>query len=1090
VTPRIVHIVSSLVIVVVAYWTYALLAVPLIEPAADPHQQAVAGTELPPSPPPAITKDLERLFPPGSWELQDPKVLASDQAILLLQKYESLGDGWVDLFPLTMLVLPNDPNVEFSERIQHAVVMEVPEGAKVRFDEPFSPSRLRMGRIKQGTLRGQVTVRSRGKRPDHADDLHVVTRNVQLSEERIWTSEQVDFRLGPHYGRGREMEIRLLPREGAGKGRSGPNVGGIEQFEVQHLERLHLDMAAATPKEKPGPQGPPRAAAALPGAGRPGGSANRAAPPGARGTAAPLGAAGAWPIEITCRGPFRFHMVQQVATFRDQVDMLRIRPSGPSDRLSCELLSVYFVQAAKVPGPAGDQAEAAKASPSSFDLQPRRMVAQGQPATVTALADNLFARGERLDYDFQSGTIIVEHAQEAVLQQGPNEIHAPKLRYEPAAEPGRLGQVWAKGPGWFRGLLTEQADRASSAPAAARPGQQTEAHWLEQLEIKPQGQNQLVSLTGGASVKSETTGKLDAHEIYFWLNELPQPVAPGQNRLQPDRMLAQGDVKIDSPQLSGAMERLAIWFTPAAAAAAKPVGAGVPGVSPLAPPGGPRTAAPPAPSGQFPGAPPAQPQHMDLQGREVQARMLLGERQQAVLMAVTVDGDVRCVQTQTAQPGDQPMLVTGQRLEVTDANTAAIATVTGSPAHFEARGLSLTGSNIHFHRGDNRVWVLGAGWMLAPMKQDLDGKLLPEPVPLRVDWRRRMDFDGKVARFEEQVTAASPSQTLRTQQMDVHFLHPVVFTDPNPKEQPQIEQLFCRGGVLMENRSADEAGRPLAYDRMAVADLAANLINGALTASGPGWAISVRRGSADPFHAPPPAGARPAAAAPGAAPAAPPAAPRTLLAGNAHANPAQLTCTHVRFLGSITGNLHSKVMTFHEQVRAAHAPVQDQNWLATLESDDPDVLGPGAAVLHCDHLTLSDMGAAAEGVRPAAPKPAGGLPGSGHADLLAVGNVVAEGSTFSSKGTLRYFTARATRMSYSQIKDLAVLEGDGRTDAQLFLEERQGGTPTRFAGQKILYWRGEDRATIEGWKSMDLPRMPGGEQKPRAKPPPSSALRP
>ena len=38
------------------------------------------------------------------------------------------------------------------------------------------------------------------------------------------------------------MEIKLLPRLGPHDGnQEGPNIGGIEQFQLEHLERLHLD---------------------------------------------------------------------------------------------------------------------------------------------------------------------------------------------------------------------------------------------------------------------------------------------------------------------------------------------------------------------------------------------------------------------------------------------------------------------------------------------------------------------------------------------------------------------------------------------------------------------------------------------------------------------------------------------------------------------------------------------------------------------------------------------------------------------------------------------------------------------------------
>jgi hypothetical protein len=351
------------------------------------------------------------------------------------------------------------------------------------------------------------------------------------------------------------------------------------------------------------------------------------------------------------------------------------------------------------------------------------------------------------------------------------------------------------------------------------------------------------------------------------------------------------------------------------------------------------------------------------------------------------------------------------------------------------------------------------------MDKDLDGRPLERAVPLRIDWRRRMDFDGLTTHFEDEVTATGPSQQLRTPVMDVRFQRPVVLTEPHPQQPPQVESISCGGGVFMESRSF-EGDQQIAYDRMEVPDLAVNLLSGVLGAGGPGWLISVRRGAAGI-----------------ARPQAPPGGIARPQAAQAAAHSAQLMGLHVRYLGSISGNVLRKDMTFHDQVRAAYAPVQ--GWLATLESDNPQVLGPTAVVLHCDHLTVVDMAAAGH---PAGPGGAAG--GSRHAELLAAGNAIAEGSTLTVKQTLVNYTARAARMSYSELKDLMVLEGDGRADAELFREEHVGSQPVRLAAQKILYWLQQNRASIEGARSLDLNQMPGGEWKKGEKLPPSRAPRP
>jgi lipopolysaccharide export system protein LptA len=151
-------------------------------------------------------------------------------------------------------------------------------------------------------------------------------------------------------------------------------------------------------------------------------------------------------------------------------------------------------------------------------------------------------------------------------------------------------------------------------------------------------------------------------------------------------------------------------------------------------------------------------------------------------------------------------------------------------------------------------------------------------------------------------------------------------------------------------------------------------------------------------------------------------------------------------------------MTFHEQVHAAYSPVQD--WLATLEGDDPRAFGPQAIILRSDHLTVVDM------------TPPGG---DKSAEMLAFGNVVAEGAVF---------TARASRMTYSQANGLLVLDGDGRTDAELFRQEHPGSTASHFTARRILYWPKINQAKVDGVRTLELNQYPNGEVKSGARLPP------
>jgi hypothetical protein len=147
---------------------------------------------------------------------------------------------------------------------------------------------------------------------------------------------------------------------------------------------------------------------------------------------------------------------------------------------------------------------------------------------------------------------------------------------------------------------------------------------------------------------------------------------------------------------------------------------------------------------------------------------------------------------------------------------------------------------------------------------------------------------------------------------------------------------------------------------------------------------------------------------------------------------------------SITGNKPEKHVEFHGKVRAATCVVT--SWTATLDDDDPNHLGPKAMVLHCDDLQFADMGPLADGT-------------GENVEGNALGNVFAEGTNY---------YARCARMSISQAKDQPLIfEGDGRSDAELFKQDRPGGTTTPIKAQKIIYFRKTGLVDVDGLRSFE-----------------------
>ena len=316
--PRLIRFITSFVGVFVAYWLYALVAVPLIEPVAAGPQEGSGGDRRG-----AARRiinrlgELEELVPPEARaQLKTPWIIESDDFKLLMQEYTNKDDGRVKIEPCVLIYTPGSSDE--STKRKAPIVLYAPAGAVMVFDRPLN---LRsgdvVGRPTSGRLLGEITITSAGESEGPEDDLRIVTRDIQLTPDRISTPNAVRFQYGPSFGSGRNLVVRLLQsEERPGMSHEPANIQGIESFELLELDRLHLE----PPKGKPGEPVEENGEAGL--------DTKR-------------------PLEITCQGAFRFDLVRQYAKFEDQVDVLQLNPDGPADQLNCELLTLYFSRSRK-----------------------------------------------------------------------------------------------------------------------------------------------------------------------------------------------------------------------------------------------------------------------------------------------------------------------------------------------------------------------------------------------------------------------------------------------------------------------------------------------------------------------------------------------------------------------------------------------------------------------------------------------------------------------------------------------------------------------------------------------------------------------
>ena len=864
---------ASFVAVLACYWLYWLIAVPIIEPSLDErpvvHSTPQEQIEDARATVTVRQRELVGYFSPGEWETDAPKIWQSDQMRLLFQELKILPDGSVQLKPCTLMFFPKKKDPAAPER---PIIMQARQGLNVKFDEKIVVKTFDLNnrRFQGGQLLGPITIRQKASAPGAADDLEITTSNVMMDSQRAWTSEPVNFRMGRSVGRGRELEILLAATDGAAEA----NVmrgATVRSLMLKRDVRMRLEMGSNPLVNASTPARPKEAQP---------------------------------PVEISCKGVFEFNMEDYAASFHDQVDVFRLNPTGQSDQLNCEVLTVYF----ETRRPPAAEGATQPGAPPPADRPPVRLIqARGNPVKINSPAQGLEARCHGI-VDMIPGS------------------------------GGNPGSVIAAGEGTLQGNLPKD------------PAGKYSAQWSRELRFEPDGALQRATLRGTTVARFGQMGTITADEVFAWMSAKPvaqqapapkaSPAGSAAAAWQLERLLAQqygkveapsnGKVVVDAPQMlvtASAIEARVNRLPPSAIAAA-------PGAAP-----------PPEPKKQA--KPEQNPENrFSVHGGTVLIQ-LVPQGEQLSVSSVTIDQQARLEQlVNPAAPPRQPLLVTGDRLHVADASSDGMrVSIAGRPGRIEADGMTLVGNTIEMERKTNWLWIVGPGRLTMPMSQDLDGKPLARATSLAVGWQKRMDFQSNRAVFDGDVVARSEQQVVNTQKLEatlsraIDFSNPVAANRGRPQEQPQLATLRTYGRTHLEGRQLDERGEQSAFYQMELSDLAVDRTTGAVTGAGPGWIKQVSKGSST-----------------------------NMLGGPSAAKPVsattakdQLSYLFVTFQKSLDGDINRRMVKLSDRTKTLYGPVPD--WNAKLDAKDRAGLGPQGIVLESRELEVREMSRRSEAKR-------------------------------------------------------------------------------------------------------------------------------
>ena len=367
---------------------------------------------------------------------------------------------------------------------------------------------------------------------------------------------------------------------------------------------------------------------------------------------------------------------------------------------------------------------------------------------------------------------------------------------------------------------------------------------------------------------------------------------------------------------------------------------------------------------------------------------------------VKIDGNVRLTEkTDNAVPMAMPIEIIGESVRIWDPADPTtvlriIGKTTGNEAIIKGRGVELRAQELNLSRGDNKFWSPGPGQLTAHVAQVHGGSVPSSNThndTLTVNWNKEMRCDGRLLQVEglpggngERVNVTYKTQTLSQKmwcnEMELHLNRQVLFFDDPSNVPPEAVEIFCVGGVYVENQLLDVQGRKRSDDFARADKLRYNIPRNYFFAAGPGELSTVFIGSSQGFDS------------------ANLASTSGHLAGTPVNNGSE-TLTHLavwfpdQMQGVLLGGKREVQLT-GRKVRVAYCPAS--NWNDRVDIGSLSAARQRGYTLECELLKIEEM-----------PNPLNSL--ESFFELTASQTAIIEGSgLFGKAGTIRYNQSKST----------------------------------------------------------------------------------
>lgn len=995
--------------VAVVFVVYRLVVVPaidkdVVQKKVEVVHQTSAGNQR-------YDRLITEIFPTDDWIRGRCKILDARDSILFFKDAKQLDDGSWQVKPFTMFLNPEKSLTESSSGPRRSgdqpVILRTLDGAIIRFEDDSStnsPS----GKFSSARMPGEVTVLREESVPGNHDDFEFRTRNIQVNRKQILAVNPVQFRYGPHHGSGHNLTIDLADSRKSEGGRASPLVKNLKTVELAHLDEIMI-----VPAESDGETATVR-------------SGDDAETSLARS-----------PTRITCAGPFRLDFGKSRVVLFDEVHLEQLHARSEHDHLFCDQLEVAF----RLSDPKGknqqEQGSGANSTgPLPEKLQIQTVMAYGSPARLEINSRQAYAQAERISYHLRRRII---HCQtNVVIRDGQHQFSAPEMQYKMTIN-NQLGTGWATGPGEIIGYPDD-------------PDRVFKATWQTEFNIQPHEGKKVVSLHGNAQILFQDRTQFHSEELHLWIWEKRRRGPEPRWDFFPAQLLALRQVRLNAPELAGAVEEARIFWPRPISAIPPEDPALTRSRSKKQPERSGKTKARFASSGSASKQRNRQPRkpvrsqpvsnRFSAEGKiaiayltnrnELNSFRLLGslpvsEPNAAPTQPIVANDKVRVQSFDVSRVplGEQPrrvLNVLGSEIQVNSTRTedAFRVTVLGKPSTIEADGVKFEATELTIDQEKNLAWSDVSGTItLAESIRTGQKPFGPEPRTV-IRWNKHFEFDGTVFRLTDDVrfqglsyleSGEQVTYEGRTKQLAAQTNQPVNFRkspanapgNSNAKKGPLGIQEFA----LLEKAEIKAVTRESIDQIQSVDELTAIEINvrtdtGDARAIGPGNIRSLRRG-----------GAIDSSQIPGAT-------------GSSRQSDA-LSYLEIAFDGKISGNIRNRQATIDQNVRAVYGPAA--HWNIRYDPDGTSIFGE-EIYLNCDRMKVSQWSPRQRN-RPVI-------------EFSAEGNTELEG---------KKFRAMASRLTYTEQNQVVLLEGLNQTNARIWFRKNskqpwQYGEAKKFRYQK------------------------------------------